>query len=408
MRQPLAAAAAAPRGPAETSVDDGLRAMLAALTFATLLTSCAGPTLSPFLLEIARDLGVELVQVSAFISIMNVAWGVCALLAGAASDRVGRKAVLVSSLVILGLCLFGQAAAPTYLLGLLTQVGVGIGGGSFTGTVFAAVSDRVPAERRGSALGWVLTGQSLSLLVGVPAFTYVGSILGWRGALGAEAIATLIGATVVWWVVPGAARVEARPAGGSLREAVDGRTIVLLFASVAERICFVSVAVYLATFLIGVYGTPLSVIASVLAINALANVAGNLLGGWLSDRVIARPLLFAGMSLGAGLLALPALGWSPGLWITVALCFGYTLLNATGRPSIVATLADVPAQVRGTVMGVNMTFASAGWIIAATLGGWLITTFGYTSLGTLGFAAGACGAVLALLGSRLPVRQYAR
>ena len=46
------------------------------------------------------------------------------------------------------------------------------------GTVFATVSDHVQPSRRGSALGWVMTGQSLSLVLGVPLATLIGAQAG--------------------------------------------------------------------------------------------------------------------------------------------------------------------------------------------------------------------------------------
>ena len=50
-----------------------------------------------------------------------------------------------------------------------------------TGVVFAEVSARVEDYQRGRALGWVMTGQSLTLVLGVPLAAYVGSMIGWRG-----------------------------------------------------------------------------------------------------------------------------------------------------------------------------------------------------------------------------------
>ncbi len=51
----------------------------------------------------------------------------------------------------------------------------------FTGVIFTEVSGRVSAGQQGRALGWVMSGQSLTLLVGVPVAAWVGSSIGWRG-----------------------------------------------------------------------------------------------------------------------------------------------------------------------------------------------------------------------------------
>ena len=59
------------------------------------------------------------------------------------------------------------------------------------GTVFATVSDHVPRAQRGRALGWVITGQSLSLAVGVPLVTLLGALGGWRIAIASHAVPSL-------------------------------------------------------------------------------------------------------------------------------------------------------------------------------------------------------------------------
>jgi hypothetical protein len=44
------------------------------------------------------------------------------------------------------------------------------------------------------------------------------------------------------------------------------------------------------------------------------------------------------------MLAMPTLMWSPGLAISVALGFVYSLVNAAGRPSLMAILSDMRAS----------------------------------------------------------------
>jgi DHA1 family inner membrane transport protein len=119
---------------------------------------------------------------------MSISWGLVSVTAGAASDRIGRRPVLVAAVLALGTARLGLA--HTHGLGVagLWQLLAGVGGSGFMGTVFATVSDRVPPSQRGRALGWVITGQSLSLVVGVPLVTLLGAVGGWRVALTAHAL----------------------------------------------------------------------------------------------------------------------------------------------------------------------------------------------------------------------------
>ena len=61
-----------------------------------------------------------------------------------------------------------------------------------------------------------------------------------------------------------------------------------------------------------------------------------------------------------------------------------------------AALSEVPGEVRGAVLGLNITMSSVGWLSAAALGGWLVARHGFDSLGVLTASAAGLGALFAL------------
>jgi predicted MFS family arabinose efflux permease len=378
-------------------------AMLATLTVVTFLVTGSAIALSPFLLHLARDLGASLAAAANLVAVMSISWGLVSVAGGAISDRIGRRPVMVAAVLTLGAARLGLALCHSYLAAGLWQLLAGVGGGGFMGTVFAAVTDRVPSAQRGRALGWVITGQSLSLVVGVPLVTLLGAFGGWRVAIAAHAGTALIAAVAVWLAVPGDPTAPATPgrSGTSLRGLFGPRIIALLLANTMERTCFAAMAVYFATFLLTAYGVAMQALALALALVALGNLAGSLLGGWLADRVTARPLAFAVSSGVTGLLALPLMLWRPGIAHSVALGFAYSLTNAAGRPALMATLSEVPAELRGTILGLNISMSSVGWLGAAALGGWLVARYGFAGLGVLTAGVAGTGALLAVIAWRV-------
>jgi MFS transporter, DHA1 family, inner membrane transport protein len=60
----------------------------------------------------------------------------------------------------------------------------------------------------------------------------------------------------------------------------------------------------------------------------------------------------------------------------------------------------VPEYVRGTVMGLNVTCSSIGWLGAAALGGWMIGAYGFTGFGPLAAAVAVIGGGLAFIRTR--------
>lgn len=372
--------------------------MIVALCFATFLVTGNGVAVSPFLIDMARDLQTDLAAVANLVALSSITWGFASLLAGAASDRLGRKPILVGGLCILVLSPLGVALSEGYFGVAAWRIIGGLGGGSFMGAVFATVADRFPAAERGRALGWLSTGQSLSLVIGVPLITSAGGVLGWRGAFLSYGIAMVVAAAAVIWVVPrGGSRSATKPL--SLRamfRLLNFPTVALLLCGITERLCYSGVVVFFPTYLQTTYGVTLGALAVGLAIVASGNLGGNLIGGRLADLFRARPLVFAVTSAITGALALPTLLWHPAVGISVLLGCLYTLVNAMGRLLLLTSLSEVSGEARGAVMGLNITGSSVGWLVSTTIGGPLIIASGFEGLGVFTALAGFGGTVLAV------------
>lgn len=382
--------------------------VLIPLVLATYLANVSATAMTPFLLEIARDLSADLGAIGILLSASSVTWGAVSVFAGLASDRLGRRPVMLIGLCGLALGPLGLAAATAFPVALLSRILNGFGGGAFMGTALAAAADAVPPTERGRALGWMITGQSIAMVLGVPMVAYIGAFIGWRAALAIQGILIIFAAILVWLAVPGeqASTRASRSPSPPMRSLLTPRVIALLSANSMERFCYGGVAVYLATFLITSYGVSLEIVAVGLAVVALGNLFGNFVGGELSDRLRSRTALAALSLFVTGLLALPLLLWQPGLWISVALGFVYTVSNAIGRPSLMAATSEVSNEARGALMGLNMTFASFGWLGSQAFGGWMIATTGFAPFGVLTAVCGVIGALLAVA-ARPPHRQLA-
>jgi DHA1 family inner membrane transport protein len=281
---------------------------------------------------------------------------------------------------------------------LTWQLLSGLCGGAFMGTVFAAVSDHVPAGMRGRALSWVITGQSLSLVLGVPLVTLLGTLGGWREALAVHAAVTMLTAIAVGWSTPPdpPPHADTHHARLPLDALLRPKLLALLAAGTAERVCFATLAIYLPTFLQRAYGISFGPLALALAVVALGNLAGNLIGGRVADRARSRATVFALTLLLTAALAVPTLMWKPGLALSMALGFAYCFVNASGRPVLMATLADMPNEVRSALFGLNVTTASIGWLLAGSAGAWLIASGGFVGLGAFCAGMALLGATLAL------------
>lgn len=377
-------------------------ALIGAACLGSFAATSSGTTRAPFLLEMAHDLDVSMPLVANLVSVTSVAWGITSAAAGYLSDLLGRRVLLVAALVALALTMCGQASAGTFL-GVATWASAAGGcSGAFMGVVLAEVSSRVEDSQRGRALGWVMSGQSLTLVIGVPLAAWVGSMIGWRGwALCVGAFALGASLALLLTVGPSKRVVARNEQRLPLRSALSPRVLSLLATGIAERICYGLAAVYFATFLQSIYHLSLAATAVPLVVFALGNVLGTILGGQLADRLRDRLLTFAVAMALSGLAALALFMWHPSPAVSAALGFVYVMLNALGRPSYMASLASVPEQVRGTVLGLNGTSSSLGWICAAGLGAVMISTVGFEGFGPLAAALALLGTIGALFCRRL-------
>jgi DHA1 family inner membrane transport protein len=381
-------------------------ALIGAACLGSFAATSSGTTRAPFLLSMAHDLDVSMPLVANLVSMTSITWGIASAVGGVASDRIGRRVLLIAGLFFLSLMMVAQAFADTFFWVAVWVTVAGGCSGAFMGVVFAEVSARVPDRQRGRAMGWVMSGQSLTLVVGVPLAAWIGSMIGWRGwslVLAGLALAASLGLFITVARGPGTAGPAARQPrlGAALTPAV----LALLGTGIAERICYGLAAIYFATFLQEIYGLSLAAVAVPLAIFALGNIAGTIIGGQIADRRRDRLLIFAiAMALSA-VAAFALFTWHPAPAVSVALGAVYCLVNALGRPAYMAALAAVPDEVRGTVLGLNGATASVGWVGAAALGAVMVSTVGFEGFGPLGAALSVLGALGALGCRRLARRQ---
>ena len=373
--------------------------LLTVASLAMFTVAASGTTRAPFLIDMARDLSVSVPVVANLVAITSVSWGITSIVAGAGSDRWGTRPFLVGGPLGLALATIGVATGGSFLSVATWATLAGGFCGLFSGTIFAEVSARVLPTQQGRALGWVMSGQSLTLLVGVPLAAWVGSWIGWRGVNLCIAALALITASSLLAVTARRADIETtgKRRVPSMRAALSRPVMRLLSMGIAERICYGLVAVYYATFLQSTYGLSLDAVALPLGVFAVGNIIGTLLGGQLADRLPYRLAIFATAMLASGVAALALFGWQRDLQTSVALGFVYVFCNAIARPSLMASLSDVPEHVRGTVMGLNVTSNSIGWLGAAGLGGWMIGSFGFGGFGPLAAAVAVIGGGLALI-----------
>jgi MHS family shikimate/dehydroshikimate transporter-like MFS transporter len=232
-------------------------------------------------------------------------------------DRVGRKSMLVYSLLIMGVATFLIGVLPTYdTLGIGAAVllvilrcfqGIGVGG-EWGGAVLMAVEHAHPG-RRGLAGSWPQMGVPAGLFLSTVVFALLNRSLseeqflawGWRVPFLASLILIAVGVFVRLTVLesPAFARLqergarEARPIVAAIR---DYRRSILLAVGMraGENGIFYIYTVFVLSYGPAELGLSRTTMLAGVAVGALVALGTIPLCGWLSDRIGRRPLYLFG------------------------------------------------------------------------------------------------------------------
>jgi len=101
---------------------------------------------------------------------------------GRLSDRIGRKPVIAFSCIAWSLMTMLCGMAGNFLTLVLARIGVAVGEAGGTAPSVAMVSDLYPANRRSTALAFLMLGSSLGAIVGLGLGGWIAQHHGWRYA----------------------------------------------------------------------------------------------------------------------------------------------------------------------------------------------------------------------------------
>jgi predicted MFS family arabinose efflux permease len=214
------------------------------------------------------------------------------------ADRSNKALVLAGALALWSLATAACGLAGSFVGLLMARVLVGIGEAGAQPIGYALLSDYFSPEKRATAIGWFLVGNSLGITAGFMLGGIIGAAYGWRMAfiaVGLPGVLLAIAVAVLLRKPP--TMVDARlaaEAGPSLVQAVklllaDRRFRTLLVVNAFYSFLIFGTVAWLPSFFIRSHGIDLRTAATYtgLAIG-LGMAAGMVIGGWCSDRLLKR------------------------------------------------------------------------------------------------------------------------
>jgi MFS transporter, AAHS family, 4-hydroxybenzoate transporter len=336
----------------------------------------------------------------------NVGVMVGALASGPTGDRLGRKPVILVSLVLLGVFSFATAYATTIPMLAFMRFMTGIGIGSLMPSTVALASDYAPDRLRATVTMWVFAGNPLGGFLGGQIIALLLPIFGWQVIfyVGGALPLVLFPILLIWMPesprfllargirTASALRIfavtginpDATPAARRVDLAETTNTVVALFTDgyAMRTILFwiLFFASLLSLYLIGfwlptvLHLEGLSPSDAVFAASLYSAGGGLsvLLLGPLSSRFGTDRVLTVCLACGIVIIAAVALGRLPYVILLAAIfimgiCVVGGQLGANGLSA-----AKYPARIRTTGVGWALGIGRLGGIFGPGLGGFLL------------------------------------
>lgn len=352
--------------------------------------------------EIARGLGVTEPQVGHVVSAYALGVVVGAPLLAILGAKLPRRTLLLWFMGFYAVGNLASALSPSYGWMMLFRFIAGLPHGAYFGVAALVAAHASPPDQRGKAVGRVMLGLAVSLLVGNPLATWMGQAFSWRYAFG---VVTLIALATVVMVARALPAGLGAPRTDALRELRDFNRAPVWLALGTGAIGFAgmfAVFAYLPPTLVQVTGVRESFVPYALAAFGVGGICGSLAGGWLFDRFGFRAALIVLLWSLAVLLAFPFAALSP--WTVLPAVAAVGTMGALA-PVLQSHLMDVAGEAQTLAAASNHSAFNTANALGPWLGGMAITAgHGWTSTGYVG-AVTALGGLLVYAWARANLRR---
>ncbi|MCL8209166.1 MAG: MFS transporter [Actinomycetia bacterium] len=361
-------------------------AKLIVLSLVPFIMVLGNSMLIPVLPKMMQVMHLNLLQAGLVITAFSIPAGIVIPLAGALSDRVGRKVVMTPALAVYGLGGLGAGVAAwlsphAYGFILAARILQGIGAGGTYQLAMAVAGDMFQDRSRAQALGLLEAANGLGKVVSPIAGSALALII-WFAPFFAYGILSFPIAAAIWFIIQ---EPHAKPSEGPLRRYVArlGDTfrqkgaaigVTFLAGSVVLFILF-GVLSYLADVLEKFYGVAEFSRGLFIAVPVLASAVTSYVSGTVLQKRLARwsrPVLTGGLGLIAAAMVAEALIFNP-YWALFALVAQGVGTGAT-LPAVntLVTSATSTAE-RGVVTSLYGSVRFFGVALGPPLFAWAMT-----------------------------------
>jgi DHA1 family inner membrane transport protein len=325
-------------------------------------------------------------------------------------SRFGKRAALMSLMVIFTIGNLLSAVAPSYSTLLLARLITSLNHGAFFGLGAVVAASVVPKERQASAVATMFAGLTIANIGGVPAVTWIGQQVGWRPAFAGTALLGLIAIAALWVALPEGERGAMPNARRELAALTHPTVLLALATTVLGAGGMFTLYTYVVPVLTELTHASGTFITFALVLIGVGFTLGNSLGGRLADWSLDGATKIILASLAIIMLVLPLaftthVGAAVGLLAWGAATFAVV-------PPLQMRVMQAAAEAPALASSINIGAFNLGNALGAALGGGVIRLgLGYAFVPVAGGLLALAGLLLVWLackgkGSVAPTFSY--
>jgi predicted MFS family arabinose efflux permease len=319
---------------------------------------------------------------------------------------MNRKTLLLGLTALMAVSGTVVALASNYLVYMVGRALIGLVIGGFWSMSAATAMRLVPAEQVPRALAIFNGGNALAMVIAAPLGSYLGSVMGWRGAFFCLVPVAAVAFIWQWLSLPAMEAQKRSPGSGNVFKLLNNRPVALGMAACgAFFMGQFALFTYVRPFLETVTHVGISTLSLILLVIGVAGFIGTALIGSVLKRGLYSALITIPVLMAVIAMALIPFGGSVA---AVAVLLGLWGLLATSAPvgwwSWIAEAMPHNAEAGGGLMVAVIQLAIA---LGSTVGGLLFDSAGYRSAFVASAAVLLFAAFLAFMTSRSQVGQAA-
>jgi YNFM family putative membrane transporter len=159
----------------------------------------------------SEELGLTPATASLSLSVSTVLLALSLPVASFLSDRIGRKSLMVISLIVSSICCLFTAFAPNFMSLLIIRAVQGIVLAGLPAVAMTYLAEEMEEKSLGFAMGLYISGNTIGGLFGRVSVSTVTDFLSWRWGIGVLAIISLLASLYFWRNLPPSRHFKAQP-----------------------------------------------------------------------------------------------------------------------------------------------------------------------------------------------------